>query len=96
MAASFHPTADEPSFFEGCGEWHEGGFGAAECAEEGAAVWVVGSFMNHSQPPVTSAKFVVGRLLMVRALCALKAGEEVTTVYSQDPALLLRSWGIAE
>ena len=37
-----------------------------------------------------------GKMLLVHALCDLKAGDEVTTVYSADRELLKDHWGIDE
>jgi hypothetical protein len=49
--------------------------------------------MNHSTTQPTGAKEFFGKMLFVHAGCALRAGDEVTTTYSEDAAAL-RQWGI--
>lgn len=60
----------------------------------GSALWFVGSYMNHAAQQ-SSLRTFVGQLLVVRAAAALRAGAEVTTRYSSDPAVLAK-WGIRE
>jgi hypothetical protein len=48
--------------------------------------------MNHSSHPTAAQEFF-GKMLFVHAGCALRAGEEVTTTYSEDAAAL-KKWGI--
>lgn len=61
----------------------------------GMALWIIGSFMNHEslQLPNT-VREVFGNMLFVYALCPMKAGDEITTTYSDDVNALKNGWGI--
>lgn len=60
---------------------------------EGTALWIVGSFMNHDEFSQSTKEFF-GKLMIVRALQPLKAGEEMSTYYHSDPSVLKSFWGI--
>jgi hypothetical protein len=62
-------------------------------SSSGNALWIVGSFMNHSTMP-TVAKELFGGIMFIWALFPLKAGDELTICYSADPSNL-HQWGIA-
>eukprot|EP01038_Epipyxis_sp_PR26KG_P015582 gene15582-21046_t len=59
----------------------------------GSALWVVGSFMNHSDKPNVHNEFF-GSLLVVHALKPLNIGEEIFISYAEDKDALKNSWGI--
>lgn len=63
----------------------------------GMALWIVASFMNHesreNKMPNT-VREVMGKMLFVYALCPMKAGDEITTSYSDDVNALKSGWGI--
>ena len=65
-----------------------------EKSRDGTALWILGSFMNHSTSNPTVIKEVFGKMMFVRAGNLLRAGTELTTVYSYDPEGLKRQWGI--
>ena len=62
-------------------------------AQDGTALWVVASFMNHSSHNSVMKEFY-GKLMFVYAADDLKAGDELTTVYCDDKKALKRTWGI--
>ena len=60
--------------------------------KDGTALWILGSFMNHSTIPSTWRRFF-GQMMFVYASFPLTAGDEVSTTYSDDPETL-KQWGI--
>ena len=50
---------------------------------DGSALWILGSFMNHSSKPTAIREFF-GKMMFVHAAVPFKAGDEVTTTYSDD------------
>lgn len=79
-------------------------FGALnEFAEEGArnastGIWVYSAYINHSCIPNTTKEFI-GDMLILRATCAIKAGEELFHAYDASSDLqtrqnfLMTTWG---
>jgi hypothetical protein len=65
-----------------------------EAPLEGAGVWVVASFMNHSEKANVMRR-IIGRMMFVTADRDMKARTELTTAYHDD-AKSLRQWDISD
>ena len=61
---------------------------------DGSALWILGSFMNHSKYMSVCREFF-GKMMFVHARYDLRAGEELTTSYS-DSEETLKKWRIYE
>jgi ankyrin repeat protein len=59
----------------------------------GAGLWVVTSFFNHANMPNTNMQFI-GKMMFIRALRDMKAGQEVTICYNDDGSVVHKKWGI--
>ena len=63
-----------------------------QAVKEGTSLWMLASLMNHdNQAAVSTSLNIFGELAFVRARRAMKAGEELTTSYSEGD---VSHWGI--
>jgi hypothetical protein len=93
LAASLRPGVPPMEFISGVSKQSTATRGKQSSKlKDGSAVWIFGSFMNHSADMTGSRRFL-GKMMFVHALRPLKAGDEVTTSYSKDREEL-KKWGI--
>ena len=100
MASSLGAGIDPLTFHQGYRTRQNRHFSAAEKYKDkpsrwsdGSAVWIVGSFMNHTSHCPTGAREFFGKMMFVHAAVPLRAGDEVTIQYSSDKEVL-KKWGI--
>lgn len=96
LTSSLRPGVSAQDFFAGIARQHKQHttqFAGTGKLKEGTAVWILGSFMNHSSTGMTGSRMFHGKMLFVHAMHPLKAGDEVTTTYSEDREAL-KKWGI--